>query len=128
MRPTPAHRILSGLPWVVLGSGAACVCLTTAVLVAGPQSAARTVPAAAVKSLDSPKQAADALVDAAERFDVHVLEELFDPAYRDIVLSGEYAQDRQRAMEFVQAARQKMSIPVDKKSGSRAFLLIGNDD
>ena len=113
----------------------ACVYLSTAAL-AEPQAAARThrptnvqpARAAAAKTFDSPRQAADALINAADTFDVRGLEQLFGPAGRGIVLSGESALDRQRARDFVSEARQKTSVSVDPKNARRAFLLVGKED
>ena len=89
-----------------------------------------TAPAAppAVTTFDSPNQAADALIDAASRFDVPALERLFGPAVKEIVLSGEAPQDRERAREFVAKAREKQRVSVDPKSRGRAFLLVGAED
>src|SRR5262245_50785860 len=77
---------------------------------------------------DSPQQAADELVNAAEKFDVGALEEIFGPDGDDIVLSGEYPQDRQRANDFAAKAREKKSVSLDPQKGTRAFLLVGNED
>ncbi|HVG90732.1 MAG TPA: DUF2950 domain-containing protein, partial [Alphaproteobacteria bacterium] len=51
-------------------------------IVAGQQSAAKATPASAgvnAKMFKTPQQAADELVDAAEKFDVKALEEIFGP-------------------------------------------------
>ena len=93
-----------------------------------PPARRRAAPAAAIKSFATPQQAADALVDAAERFDVAELTELFGPAIDDIILTGEPAQARQRASDFVAKVREKQSISVDPKNKARAFLLVGNED
>ena len=84
--------------------------------------------AVSAKTFDTPERAADALIEAAEKFDVGVLEEIFGPDGDDIVLSGEYPQDRQRALDFAAEAREKKSVSVDPKTGSRAFLLVGNEN
>jgi hypothetical protein len=105
--------------------------LSAHAIVARQQSAARaTVVSAGVnaKMFNTPQQAADELVDAAEKFDVHALEEIFGPDGDDIVLSGEYPQDRQRASGFAAEARKKKSVSIDPKKGSRAFLLVGDED
>jgi hypothetical protein len=105
--------------------------LSAHAIVARQQSAARaTVVSAGVnaKMFNTPQQAADELVDAAEKFDVHALEEIFGPDGDDIVLSGEYPQDRQRASDFATEARKKKSVSIDPKKGSRAFLLVGDED
>jgi hypothetical protein len=99
--------------------------------VAGHQPTAKATPVTAgvnAKMFNTPQQAADGLVDAAEKFDVYELEEIFGPDGDDIVLSGEYPQDRQRAADFAAEAREKKSVSVDPKKGSRAFLLVGNED
>jgi hypothetical protein len=80
------------------------------------------------KMFNTPQQAADELIEAAEKFDVHALEEIFGSAGDDIVLSGEYPQDRQRATDFAAEAREKKNVTVDPKKGNRAFLLVGNED
>jgi hypothetical protein len=83
---------------------------------------------AGAKLFNSPQQAADALVAAAEKFDVVSLLEIFAPAGEEIVFSGEYAQDRKHAADFAAQAREKKSVSVDAKTGTRAFLLVGKDD
>ncbi len=84
--------------------------------------------AVGAKTFDTPQQAADALVAAAEKFDERVLKEIFGPGGEDIVFSGEYPQDRKRASDFAAEAREKKSVSVDSKKGNRAFLLVGNED
>jgi Protein of unknown function (DUF2950) len=99
-----------------------------------PQSARENPPATAAAStvetrtFDTPQQAVDALINAAEKFDVSALLQIFGPGGGDIVLSGEYAQDQQHAANFVAEAREKKSVSVDPKSGTRAFLLVGDED
>ena len=105
--------------------------LSAHAIVARQQSAAKATPVSAgvnAKMFNTPQQAADELVDAAEKFDVHALEEIFGPDGDDIVLSGEYPQDRQRASDFAAEARKKKSVSLDPKKGSRAFLLVGDED
>jgi hypothetical protein len=91
-----------------------------------------TTPAAAAavtaKMFDTPQQAADALIDAAANFDVAALTSIFGPDGHEIVLSGEFSQDRKHAANFVAEARKKQSVSVDPKSGTRAFLLVGDED
>jgi len=76
----------------------------------------------------SPKQAADELIDAAGKFDIGALLDIFGLGGEDIVFSGEFSQDRVHAADFAARAREKSSISIDAKGGNRAFLLIGNDD
>lgn len=123
------HQILSG-SLRLLGATAWFLLLTPALLLAA-DTVTKTTPAsvsAGGKSFASPQAAADALVDAAEKFDVDALEKIFGPEGDDIVLSGEYPQDRQRASDFVREAREKKIVSVDPKRGDRAFLLVGDED
>src|SRR6516162_9422065 len=115
-------QIMSVLVWASV--------LLTMPLVAqqGATKASPTAVNGTARTFDSPQQAADVLVDAAARFDVDVLEVIFGPDDEDIVLTGEYPQDRQRALDFAAEAREKKSVSVDPKTGSRAFLLVGNED
>jgi hypothetical protein len=88
-------------------------------------------PAAASKApqtFDTPEQAADALIAAAEKFDVPSLIKIVGRDGEDVVLTGELPQDRERAQEFAAEARKKQHVSVDPKTGSRAFLLVGEDD
>ncbi|HXW93552.1 MAG TPA: DUF2950 domain-containing protein [Terriglobales bacterium] len=84
--------------------------------------------AAGPKGFDTPQQAADALVNAAAKFDEDALAQIFGPDGDDIVFSGEYAQDRQHAADFATEAEEKKSVSMDPKSGTRAFLLVGDED
>jgi len=107
------------------------ILVTTACLVGGIQpanAAARTATTAHAKTFGSPRQAADALVAAADAFDVGALKKLFGPAGDKIVLSGEEAQDRQRAAEFVVKAREKMRIKMDPKRADHATVIVGADE
>jgi hypothetical protein len=87
-----------------------------------------TSAAAGPQKFDSAEKAADALVGAAEKFDVTSLIRIVGPQGEDLVLTGEYAQDRERAQEFAAQARQKKQVAVDPKSDARAYLLVGEED
>ena len=128
MREKSAGLAILNFLWLP-GVAGWTILLTPALL--GGQRATETTQAslsAGAKSFNTPQQAANALVDAAEKFDVRALEEIFGPDGDDIVLSGEYPQDRQRAASFAAEAREKKGVSVDPKRGNRAFLLVGNED
>ena len=91
-------------------------------------SAATDASTTSVRMFDTPQQAADALVEAAEKFDVAALMQIFGPDGGDIVFSGEFPQDRKHATDFAAEAREKKSISMNPMSRTRAFLLIGNED
>jgi hypothetical protein len=127
MKPIPTYRTLSGLLWVAAVWGWAF--LAAPLLPSAQQSAAKTVPVGeGAKAFDTPQQAADALVDAAAKFDVDTLVEIFGPDGDDLVLTGEIPQDRQRAIDFSAEAREKKTVSLDPKKANRAFLLVGNED
>lgn len=110
------------------------VLLCISVLSAAEQSSAKTPPAeagalsASITTFDTPQQAADALVEAAEKFDVVALSQMFGPGGEGVVFSGEFAQDRKHAADFAAEAHEKKSVSVDPKGGNRAFLLVGTED
>jgi hypothetical protein len=132
MKSTSAVKNNSSLHWII--GAAACVCLSTPVLFAAQQSAATKPPVVIAsatsepKKFDTPQQAADALVDAAQKFDKVALVQIFGPESKDIIFNGEIAQDRQRASDFVAEAREKESVSVDPRRGNRAFLLVGKEE
>jgi Protein of unknown function (DUF2950) len=120
----PVRTLLSVSAFVLL-------CLSLRVVSAAPQSMARRSSASLTSRAETfatPQEAADRLVQAAEAFDVRALEQIFGPAGADIVLSGEYEQDRKLATAFAAEAREKETISVDPNNGSRAFLLVGKED
>ena len=112
----------------------ALACLSAQAQSAAPAPASKPVPATTAaapvgaKSFNTPQQAADALVEAAEKFDVVALTQIFGPQGDGVVFSGEFALDRKHALDFAAQARQKKSVSVDPKSGTRAFVLVGDED
>jgi len=80
------------------------------------------------KQFDTPKQAADALIQAAETFDVAGAKEILGPDSEDIISSEDPVMDRNRAKAFAAKATEKNSIELDKKNPNRAILLVGNDN
>ena len=113
---------------------ATCASLSFFIVLAPAQHSVPKAVAAATSSsslgekFETPQLAADVLVAAAEKFDVDTLTKIFGPDGKDIVVTGETAQDRQHALDFSAQAREKESISVDPKNGNRAFLLVGNED
>ena len=91
-----------------------------------PDAAAASQPAQ--KQFDTPKQAADALVQVASNFDVAAAKEILGPDSADIIASEDPVQDKNRAVQFAAKAKEKSSIEIDKKDPNRAILLVGNDD
>lgn len=132
MKSTSASKTYFGLPWMV--GALAWACLFVTIGSAAQSTTAKktlsdtTSATTGARGFDTPRQAADALVDAADKFDVVALGEIFGPGGDDIVFSGEFAQDRKHAADFVAQAHEKTSVSVDPKNGTRAFLLVGDED
>ena len=80
------------------------------------------------KAFDTPKQAADNLLQASETFDVPGLKEILGPHSEDLVDSEDPVMDKNHAAAFVAKAKEKNTIEIDKKDPNRAILSVGNDD
>src|SRR5215831_9183716 len=108
---------------------AAATLISTGVL-AAPQSSTKApaTSAAKPKAFDTPQQAAEALVAAAEKFDVAALESIFGSEGRDLIVTGEPARDKEVATAFAAQARAKMDVTVDPKNPNRAIIYVGKDD
>jgi hypothetical protein len=132
MKSRCAIKNLSGRVWLV--SVVAWVFFCTSPGASAQTATSKKTPATTnvgttgVRMFDTPQQAAEVLIDAADKFDVLALAQIFGPDGDDIVFSGEFPQDRKHAADFVAQAREKKSVSVDPKSGTRAFLLVGEED
>ncbi len=80
------------------------------------------------KQFDTPKLAADALIQVAANFDPAAAKEILGPESEDIIASEDPVQDKNRATQFAAKAKEKTLIEIDKKDPNRAILLVGNDD
>jgi Protein of unknown function (DUF2950) len=80
------------------------------------------------KEFDTPKQAADALIQVATNLDVAAAKEVLGPDGEDIISSEDPVMDKTRATEFANKAKEKMSVQTDKKNPNQAILIVGNDD
>src|SRR6266487_834401 len=80
------------------------------------------------KQFDTPKQAADALIEVAGNFDITTAKEILGPDSDDIVTSEDPVMDKNRAQAFAAKAKEKSSTQIDKGDPNRAILLVGNDD
>jgi Protein of unknown function (DUF2950) len=80
------------------------------------------------QTFSTPEAAAQALIQAAEAYDVPALLGILGPGANDLVSSEDPVQDKTRATAFATMARQKQSIAIDPKRPSRAELSVGDDD
>jgi hypothetical protein len=115
--------------WLIATAIASCCSLGFALHAAPPpKSDAPSAPQPAQKQFDTPKQAADALIQVASNFDAAAAKEILGPDGEDIVASEDPVQDKNRAAEFAAKAKEKMSVQRDKKNANQAVVLVGNDD
>ena len=80
------------------------------------------------KSFNTPKEAADNLVQAAEAFDLAALKEILGPDSADIISSQDPVEDKNRATAFAAKAKAKSSIETDPNNPNRAILVVGDDN
>lgn len=80
------------------------------------------------KAFDTPQQAANALIQAADPYDVPALTRILGPQGVDLVSSEDPVQDKNLAAAFAKKAQEKQAINIDPTNPARATLAVGNDD
>lgn len=100
----------------------ACCLLPAAANAQGSSSGTRG------KTFSSAQEAANALIEAAEKSDLDTLSEILGPDSYDIIHTGEPARDREVAQKFAEQARIKTNVKLQPKNPRRAILEIGEDD
>jgi len=90
--------------------------------------AATPAPASTQKTFATPEQAAEALVSAAEKWDVPLLEEILGAGVADLVVTEDTVQDKNQAAAFAALARKKMKVTRAKNNPAKATLIIGDED
>jgi hypothetical protein len=107
----------------------ALIALAVITIASAPASSAdQPASTGAAETFATPDQAAAAIVDAAEKFDVNRLLKIVGRSGEDLVMTGEYAQDRERSQEFAAQARKQMRVSVDPTSKNRAMLIVGEEN
>src|SRR5439155_6635047 len=112
----------------------ACAIINSVFLVLASQAASEPKKGVAAasqtkqKEFDSPKLAADALIQVAANFDVAAAKEILGPDSEDIISSEDPVMDKNRALAFAAKAKEKNSVEIDKKDPKRAILSVGNDN
>jgi hypothetical protein len=82
----------------------------------------------AAKAFSTPQEAANALVNALEKYNLPELEKIVGPEGHDLVTTGEPARDKEMAEAFAKEARTKMNVEIDPKKPNRATLVVGDED
>src|SRR5258708_13601924 len=80
------------------------------------------------KQFDTPKQAADALVQVATNLDVAAAKEVLGPDGEDIISSADPVMVKQRTTEFANNTKERMSSNINKRRIHPAILRVGNED
>jgi hypothetical protein len=98
----------------------AVTALAASVWAVGPERSQRT--------FATPREAAQALLAAAEAGDVSALSAIFGSSADEILNSGDAVQDKNDVARFVKRAKQSMKERVDPANANYANLLIGPDN
>jgi hypothetical protein len=116
--------------YLVAAQLVALSCALTALAQAAQQSnqAAAATSQPVQTSFATPKQAADALIQAAANYDVPTLMGMFGPDGKDIVSSADAVRDKDNAASFAAEAHEKTEVVVDSKNPNRATLSVGNEE
>jgi hypothetical protein len=93
---------------------------------AAPQAKDKTG-SAAQRAFASADNAATALVDAAEKYDVPALLAILGPGAQDLVASDDPVGDKERAQSCARLAREKLSVTMYAKR-TRAEVTVGKDE
>lgn len=102
-------------------SGLACAALLSAASWAAD-------PALVQKTFATPEAAAEALITAAENFDVTALKEIAGPDGVDLVVTDDPVLDKIQAAAFAAQGRVKTQIVRDPKNPKVATLVLGAED
>jgi hypothetical protein len=108
--------ILRGLPRFL----AVSLAVAAALLGAAPPSSQRT--------FATPQEVIQATIDAAEHNDAAALLQLFGPDGKDILESGDPAEDKESRAEFARSAHEKLQIEQDPANPDRVTFAVGEQD
>ena len=84
--------------------------------------------AAAQRTFDTPKAAADALIAAAATYDVPALKAILGPDGKALVATNDPVQDKNQLEAFAAQAREKTAVVPDAKNPNLAILSVGEED
>jgi hypothetical protein len=79
-------------------------------------------------TFNTPKEAAEALIRAAESYDVAKLLEIFGSDGKDFISSSDPVRDKTIAADFAAKAREKHLVTIDPKNTVQAVLSVGSGD
>ncbi len=110
------------------------IIIAVSCVVTGLPAEARTTAASSVgtqpaqTTFDTPQQAADAMILAVKNDDVATLLQIFGPAGKDFVSSGDDVQDKNSRANLAAMAAEKMQVDIDPPNSNRAIISLGDED
>lgn len=84
--------------------------------------------AAQQETFATPEKAAEALVAAAQSFDVPALTKILGPDGVDLVVTQDPVHDKNQSTAFAEHAKRKMSVARDSKNAKIATLIVGTEE
>jgi hypothetical protein len=93
-----------------------------------PRARAQAATQTAGEGFATPKEAANALIQAAGNYDVPALLKILGKDGEDLVESADTVADKNRAEKFAALAKEKTEVTTDPKNKARATVTVGNDD
>jgi hypothetical protein len=122
-------RLTEDAARLVLCLSVACVTLLLADRgSAQPTATPTAAPVVKQKSFTTPEAACEALIVAAEKFDVPALMEILGPDGLDLVVTNDQVRDRNQAAAFAAQARVRSQVLRDSKKPHAAVLTVGTED
>ena len=95
---------------------------------APPAGTPAPTPAVRQKTFSTPEKASEALILAAERYDVPALQEILGPDGVDLVTTEDPVQDKNQCAAFAAEARQQTRVVRDAENPKTAILSIGAEE
>jgi hypothetical protein len=80
------------------------------------------------RTFDTPEAAAEALILAAEHFDVQALQHILGPDGVHLVVTEDAVQDKNQSLEFAAVARQQTKVERDATNAQVAVLYVGPEE
>jgi hypothetical protein len=92
---------------------------------AAAKPAAAATPPAGARAFATAKEATDALIEAAAKFDEPALIAMFGPEGKDLISTEDPVRDKTYALAFAEKAREALSVVVRSSNPNRATLQVG---
>lgn len=129
MKPMTTHsRPGAGVVRLGLCLGFACAALLSPAARAAETTQVPKPAPVTQKTFSTPEEAAEALILAAEQFDVAALMEIVGPDGEDLVVTGDPVQDRNNSVAFAAQARKQTRVVRDPGYPKTAILYVGTGE